>query len=210
MFVPSLLERPFSPGGQGEVLCTELRKRPASVSHSLTADNETRGAGAHRRGRCHFPQWVRARHTPKCVASGPVALMAGTRRPEGPERVSVPAPLTLISRGCLSSSSNANSVFTWLPWLYVAEDTRCLETFAVAMAWMTVLLASHALPGQPPPQGMTRSQEAVKLRLTHPALPLPVRMPIPEGLPQPLCPLRIGSSKHRAWRRVGALEVGVN
>ncbi|KAI4534059.1 hypothetical protein MG293_014919 [Ovis ammon polii] len=36
------------------------------------------------------------------------------------------------------------------------------------------------------------------------------RMPIPEGLPQPLCPLRIGSSKHRAWRRVGALEVGVN
>lgn len=206
MFVPSLLERPFSHGDESR--CCALKG--VRLCEPLTVNNEMRGAGAHRRGRCHFPWRIRARHTPKCVAPGPVAPMAGMCHPEGPERVSVPVPLTLISLGCLSSFSKANTVFTWLLWLCVTEDTCCLETFSAITARGRVLLASHGFPGQPPPQGMTQSQEPVESRLTNPAVLLPVRMPVPEGLPQPLCPLCIGSSKHRAWRRVGALEVGVN
>lgn len=161
-------------------------------------------------GSLSFPRRIRAHHTPKCVAPGPVAPMAGMCHPEGPEHVSFPVPLTLMSLGCLSSFPKANSVFTWLPWLRVAEGTWCLETFSAVTARGRVLLASHGFPGQPPPQGTTQSQEPVESRLTNPAVPLPVRMPVPEGLPQPLCPLCIGSSKHHAWRRVGALEVGVN
>lgn len=63
--------------------------------------------------------------------------------PRGPERVSVPVPLTLISLGCLSSFSKANTVFTWLPWLCVTEDTCCLETFSAVTARGRVLLASR-------------------------------------------------------------------
>ena len=108
------------------------------------------------------------------------------------------------------SFSNASSVVTWLPWLCVTEDNWCLEMIPAVTARGRVLRACCGFPGQPPPQGVTQSQEPVESRLTDCAVPLPAWTPIPGGLPQPPCPLRIGSSKHHAWCRVGALEVGVN
>lgn len=134
--------------------------------------------------------------------------MAGMCHPEGPGPI--PAPLTLIGLDCLSSFSNASSVFIWLPWLCVTEDSWCLETISAVTARGRVLRASRGFPGQPPPQGMTRSQEPVESRLTDCAVPLPAWTPILEGPPQPLCPLHIGSSRHHAWHRVGVLEVGVS
>ena len=62
----------------------------------------TWGAGAHIWGPRHVPQLIRAHHIPRRAAPGPATLMVGMCHPEGPERVSIPAPLTLIGLDRLS------------------------------------------------------------------------------------------------------------